>query len=89
MRRATAFWQIRITDAEISIHALREEGDFVPLHCRQEGEISIHALREEGDIINDRATGSALISIHALREEGDRVSSSISRFRLHFNPRPP
>ena len=36
---------------EISIHALREEGDFTPGKIKAgEGMISIHALREEGDI---------------------------------------
>ena len=39
-------------DSNISIHALREEGDYDvrnPLKLRQ---ISIHALREEGDSKN-------------------------------------
>ena len=36
--------------AEISIHALREEGDRFNLpRSRSRGSISIHALREEGD----------------------------------------
>ena len=34
---------------EISIHALREEGDYPSLMARIRSEISIHALREEGD----------------------------------------
>ena len=34
---------------EISIHALREEGDALWRHCPQAQPISIHALREEGD----------------------------------------
>ena len=34
---------------EISIHALREEGDFSFLCCGSGLRISIHALREEGD----------------------------------------
>ena len=35
---------------DISIHALREEGDCVRHnHSYQQGLISIHALREEGD----------------------------------------
>ena len=34
---------------EISIHALREEGDDVVGLCHDELDISIHALREEGD----------------------------------------
>ncbi len=33
----------------ISIHALREEGDFLKDHQRRRIKISIHALREEGD----------------------------------------
>ena len=33
----------------ISIHALREEGDYVEHGEEPEGLISIHALREEGD----------------------------------------
>ena len=35
---------------QISIHALREEGDEVPEWLQAVGRISIHALREEGDI---------------------------------------
>ena len=35
---------------DISIHALREEGDLAALHVTAwMGHISIHALREEGD----------------------------------------
>ena len=41
-----------VVDQQISIHALREEGD--PRRGRQKGQkdISIHALREEGDSKN-------------------------------------
>ena len=42
---------IIICQCDISIHALREEGDFFkfcPVRARC---ISIHALREEGDIV--------------------------------------
>ena len=57
---------------DISIHALREEGDGIrtgsPAFCG----ISIHALREEGDLKPlDPADLRFYISIHALREEGD------------------
>ena len=58
---------------EISIHALREEGDA----CCVDGDIdrqsiSIHALREEGDQgCVYPGVGILPISIHALREEGD------------------
>ena len=40
------------SDREISIHALREEGDESLRVCGRELAISIHALREEGDSKN-------------------------------------
>ena len=56
----------------ISIHALREEGDPATLESASSFWISIHALREEGDCqIEDLIEPEAVISIHALREEGD------------------
>ena len=56
----------------ISIHALREEGDFArSLPRPREKKISIHALREEGDILTTIQSRLFSISIHALREEGD------------------
>ena len=36
---------------DISIHALREEGDVSPYRGDQQHAISIHALREEGDVM--------------------------------------
>ena len=59
---------------EISIHALREEGDLRSGSDVQAVQISIHALREEGDEPIDHCTHAAGISIHALREEGDICS---------------
>ena len=57
---------------EISIHALREEGDnFHAIKTKSDMGISIHALREEGDQDGDAALARGHISIHALREEGD------------------
>ena len=59
---------------QISIHALREEGDYsffhfvFPFYL-----ISIHALREEGDLLQAAHPDIYAISIHALREEGDRT----------------
>ena len=56
----------------ISIHALREEGDGKVeklLFFRRN--ISIHALREEGDSFSLVNSPVSSISIHALREEGD------------------
>ena len=57
----------------ISIHALREEGDYNALVRRLDDlEISIHALREEGDCpVRVGDLRDIEISIHALREEGD------------------
>ena len=55
----------------ISIHALREEGDFVYLVVCAAVAISIHALREEGDARGVSHERKSMISIHALREEGD------------------
>ena len=57
--------------ANISIHALREEGDlclYITIHTHG---ISIHALREEGDYWWQVGPADYIISIHALREEGD------------------
>ena len=60
---------------DISIHALREEGDArTTTHHRKQRFISIHALREEGDTGLYGLMSAAEISIHALREEGDSGS---------------
>ena len=76
---------------EISIHALRVEGDviyififvFVP-------SISIHALRVEGDPHNMYAIACThFISIHALRVEGDHPSAKSISKKFYFYPRPP
>ena len=76
--------------AEISIHALREEGDH---RGRADAallrSISIHALREEGDGVCSGIGSWLDISIHALREEGDRRARSSTVTLMHFYPRPP
>ena len=67
----------------ISIHALREEGDCpVRVGDLRDIEISIHALREEGDYTVQIVPVGAVISIHALREEGD---GSFSQFILDLD----
>ena len=49
-RRATVAAGDLLSQLQISIHALREEGDADDrLRGVAEGRISIHALREEGD----------------------------------------
>ena len=74
VRRATnASNYFSTSNKNISIHALREEGDHrIAAGNRKKHEISIHALREEGDAALSGWTGVWKdISIHALREEGD------------------
>ena len=48
-RRATPAMDEVRPQGDISIHALREEGDELTLPVAVDVEISIHALREEGD----------------------------------------
>ena len=60
-----------LREKDISIHALREEGDGKETWVVQGIGISIHALREEGDLDALLHADGGHISIHALREEGD------------------
>ncbi len=62
----------------ISIHALREEGDATADEYGISRFISIHALREEGDFGYYPVRCQFLISIHALREEGDMTGHKYS-----------
>ena len=73
--------------AEISIHALRVEGDTSDVTCLTLcTDISIHALRVEGDASFMFAKGALLsISIHALRVEGD--SKNGQSFHLFLRKR--
>ena len=91
-RRATAIGAAVIAKVvQISIHALREEGDRGMSKRKYLDAISIHALREEGDP-DAHSPWQAVcgISIHALREEGDRPSGiSCWISRTDFYPRPP
>ncbi len=50
-RRATEIAEIFGGDTDISIHALREEGDRGGVRKAAARTISIHALREEGDLV--------------------------------------
>ena len=62
-------------DSEISIHALREEGDAIPPQAT--GGILIFLSTPSARRATDRAHRRQLflkISIHALREEGDFLS---------------
>ena len=75
----------------ISIHALREEGDFTACAiCLLSIDISIHALREEGDRGPAGHDDHLPISIHALREEGDSQPLAVKSISMpYFYPRPP
>ena len=74
-RRATRVVAGACLSLDISIHALREEGDIPPSGGATIVEkISIHALREEGDDVLLGVLEASGISIHALREEGDLAS---------------
>ena len=76
---------------EISIHALREEGDGA-VHRSDHGQqpISIHALREEGDASSLQEMG---LSLEFLSTPSARRATSVSwrpsTRPLHFYPRPP
>ena len=74
---------------DISIHALREEGDSRPSQTCCLCSISIHALREEGDVGLKLSECLIWISIHALREEGDSGTTSCPAHTADFYPRPP
>ena len=90
-RRATWRSTARCASQDISIHALREEGDTPVLPpC---GAASGHFYprpprggRPGAMLARIRA---ALISIHALREEGDQSNKNITAKVCYFYPRPP
>ena len=69
---------------QISIHALRVEGDFVVKQFAVSFKISIHALRVEGDCGNTDFIQHVRISIHALRVEGDDICAEIEELEREF-----
>ena len=89
-RRATTAGGKTAEEQEISIHALREEGDNLALRLRRRVK-NFYPRPPRGG----RRTGHAVqlvsevISIHALREEGDAVSFSPPLHPADFYPRPP
>ena len=68
--------------AQISIHALRGEGDVFAPKLRKNFVISIHALRGEGDIFTPSNIAGLPISIHALRGEGDHRKLFLRKHRF-------
>ena len=76
--RATGKNKHEINQRQISIHALRGEGDKCSLKLQIIKSISIHALRGEGDYKALQCHREPKISIHALRGEGDCLKQDIS-----------
>ena len=75
---------------EISIHALREEGDRLMLFVLRAVTLfqsTPSARRATRSYVENSI--KSVISIHALREEGDRLAVRCDFRPDHFNPRPP
>ena len=89
-RRATHANVSALEPHQISIHALREEGDEGAARSGAEDDISIHALREEGDSIT---VPSEVLGGEFLSTPSARRATACSRSRAgparHFYPRPP
>ena len=90
-RRATESSKVSRTYSQISIHALREEGDSPSLHPSwRGGNFYPRPPRGGRQCQNSYLLIFSLISIHALREEGDLVSGyQAVALEKHFYPRPP
>ena len=74
----------------ISIHVLREEGDFAESHFLGIRHISIHVLREEGD--RNTCTYIHLVAEFLSTSSARRATQTESRWTLthpNFYPRPP
>ena len=72
MEGDTCIISLKTGAVNISIHALRVEGDIPKANKANGNGISIHALRVEGDLVIDILIEDVKsISIHALRVEGD------------------
>ena len=76
---------------EISIHALREEGDARrPSYDHLPGAISIHALREEGDPVNLVTADFKAMDFYPRPPRGGRrENADPGGLDRHFYPRPP
>ena len=88
--RATESGENRDIPKEISIHALRVEGDQAAKNCLSARRISIHALRVEGDGFDCSQLFSAKLFLST--PSGWRAtltSHGIQQRYLNFYPRPP
>ena len=89
-RRATAIWRAAGGGLDISIHALREEGDTARERpSRNTTGISIHALREEGDSGGQQARGVTKYFYPRPPRGGRHSTIAPVISKKHFYPRPP
>ena len=89
-RRATVGPPLCLRHGNISIHALREEGD--DKHALVIKLLKIFLSTPSARRATQSRTvtsGGSGISIHALREEGDQSGSAASKTTRNFYPRPP
>ena len=89
-RRATIQDRPETPKGGISIHALREEGDWPVQGCTRQAGISIHALREEGDGVwhCPNCNHRVFLSTPSARR-ATRRSALSARHPVNFYPRPP
>ena len=89
-RRATLPFAVDFGHCQISIHALREEGDLDALPVLLPLQISIHALREEGDVqfAVIKSWGKIFLSTPSARRATSNTPVSLPPVQ-HFYPRPP
>ena len=83
-RRATAAIELPDGWEDISIHALREEGDFRAGRRRAPSGISIHALREEGDALRP-TLAAAFINFYPRPPRGGRLQKRRKTSPLLFH----
>ena len=88
-RRATDDLSEILANMLISIHALREEGDWTLRPCGHIRRISIHALREEGDASAGRYVATYLYFYPRPPRGGRPPATIFLLFFCDFYPRPP
>ena len=88
--RATSLPVRRTRPLDISIHALRGEGDVEFSEKHQGIQISIHALRGEGDQCRrSRKTSATAFQSTPSVGRATRRRQTVRALSRHFNPRPP
>ena len=89
-RRATGLGDKWFQDHQISIHALREEGDPDAPRLTEMRKLFLSTpSARRATFLEGQSSSPLSISIHALREEGDPPARRWWRCRGYFYPRPP